>query len=117
MPQSVDRDDVRQLVEERDAIVAVVLPRAEYEWAHPEGVVLGRLDMQAADADDTTVDTLMREGPTTVRPREDLHALTEHMQGADVDAVLATRSDGTLLGLLERDTAESTPKEADDVDR
>lgn len=230
MPQSVDREDVRQLVEDRDAIVAEVLPRAEYEWAHlegaihlplrgwdidevqqrldrdrpvvvycndtecdmspraawrleglgfdahdyvagkqdwlayglphegyatlagdhlttdvptcsiddhigdvrdrlhdsrfgmvvvlnAEGVVLGRLDTQAADADDTTVDTLMREGPTTVRPSEDLHALTERMQGADVDAVLVTRSDGTLLGLLERDTAESTLEEADDVDR
>ena len=84
----------------------------------PRGVALGRLDADAVEADDqTTVESRMREGPTTVRPSEDLHALTERMQGADVDAVLVTRSDGTLLALLERETAETALKEAHDADR
>jgi rhodanese-related sulfurtransferase len=41
MPQFIGRDDVRNLVHERDAAVAEVLPRAEYDWAHlPDAVHL-----------------------------------------------------------------------------
>ncbi|MEX2550967.1 MAG: CBS domain-containing protein [Nitriliruptoraceae bacterium] len=76
------------------------------------GVVLGRLDRDAATGDDTqTVDRLMREGPTTVRPSEELVPLVERMHRADVDAVLVTRSDGRLLGLLERDRAEQASED------
>jgi CBS domain-containing protein len=72
-----------------------------------EGVVMGQLRVDALDRDRaTTVDQVMREGPTTVRPSEDLDALTERMRRANVDGVLVTRSDGTLLGLLERRRAE-----------
>lgn len=74
-----------------------------------EGVVMGRLDRRALDnSDDVTVDRLMREGPTTVRPSEELGPLTERMRRADVDAVLVTSSDGRLLGLVERRAAEQT---------
>lgn len=35
----IDRDDVQRLVDEQQAIVAEVLPRAEYEWAHLPGAI------------------------------------------------------------------------------
>ncbi len=34
MPQHIDRDDVQELVDDEQATVAEVLPRAEYDWAH-----------------------------------------------------------------------------------
>ncbi|MPZ12649.1 MAG: CBS domain-containing protein [Kiloniellaceae bacterium] len=78
-----------------------------------EGVVMGRLNRDALDAEDAaTVNRLMREGPTTVRPSEELEPLVERMRRADVDGVLVTSSDGRLLGLLERDRGEQTIEEA-----
>jgi rhodanese-related sulfurtransferase len=49
MFDTVDRDEVRRLVAERDAIVAEVLPRAEYEWAHLAGAV--HLPLKGWDVD------------------------------------------------------------------
>lgn len=68
MPQSIDRDHVRQL------------PRAEHEWVHLEGAIHLRLKASGIDEVEQAVDR-------------------------------------TLLGLLERDTTETTFEEADDVDR
>lgn len=39
MPNFVDRDDVRRLVDEDRAILVEVLPRAEYDWAHLPGAL------------------------------------------------------------------------------
>ncbi len=39
MPRFIDRDDVQRLVDEQDAVVAEVLPRAEYDWAHLAGAI------------------------------------------------------------------------------
>lgn len=232
MPSFIGRDDVRTLVADRDAVVAEVLPRAEYDWAHlpdathlplkgwtveqmeanldrerpvivycndyqcdmspraawrletlgfqaydyvagkadwlafglpyegfavlagratttdvptcslsdrlgdvrdqlassrfgmlvvlnADGVVLGRLNRNVRDDTEADVEVVqvMYEGPTTVRPSEDLAPLTERMRRADVDGVLVTRSDGRLLGMLERDVAERALEEDDDADR
>jgi rhodanese-related sulfurtransferase/CBS domain-containing protein len=54
----------------------------------------------------TSVEQVMQFGPTTVRPSEDVDALAERMRQAHVGAVLVTRSDGRLLGLLVRADAE-----------
>lgn len=62
-------------------------------------------------------DAVVAEGPTTVRPGEDLAPLTERMRRADVDGVLVTRSDGRLLGMLERDVAQRALEEGQDADR
>ncbi len=39
VPTSIGRDAVRELIEDRGAIVAEVLPRPEYEWAHLPGAL------------------------------------------------------------------------------
>ena len=39
MPSHIGRNEVRRLLDERSAIVAEVLPRAEYEWAHIAGAI------------------------------------------------------------------------------
>lgn len=39
MVQFIDRDEVRRLADEQHAIVAEVLPRAEYDWAHLAGAI------------------------------------------------------------------------------
>jgi rhodanese-related sulfurtransferase len=39
MPGFIGRDEVRKLVDDREAIVAEVLPRAEYDWAHLPGAI------------------------------------------------------------------------------
>lgn len=104
--------DVRGALEQsRYAMVPVL---------NAQGVVMGRLDREAvegADGDEMTVDRLMREGPTTVRPSEELDPLIERMGRAGVDAVLVTRSDGTLIGIVERRAGEEALKEEDDADR
>lgn len=90
---------VRGAIEESPFGVGVAL--------NDEGVVLGLVRRKALDAsDDTMVEEVMREGPTTVRPSEDLAGLLERMEGAGVDAILVTSSDGKLLGILERKVGE-----------
>lgn len=83
-----------------------------------EKIVLGRLNRSALDADDhTQVSELMHEGPTTIRPSEPLTAISQRMHQADVQAVLVTRSDGSLLGLLEHDIAQQAADQADPPSR
>ncbi len=82
-----------------------------------EGIVLGRLNRSALDGDASRpVAEVMHEGPATVRPSEELEPLLKRMRNAEVDGVLVTRSDGRLLGMLERTVGEQV-LEADDVDR
>lgn len=49
---------------------------------------------------------VMDFGLTTVRPSEDLGRLVERMRRAGVDAILVTRSDAILVGVLLRSEAE-----------
>ncbi len=93
--------DVRQQLESSRVGMLVAL--------NAHGVVLGRLGPDALNAsDDATVDEVMREGPTTIRPSEELEPLLERMRNASVDGVLVTRSDGTLIGILERNKAQQS---------
>lgn len=91
--------DVRQRLEASRFEMLVAL--------NAQGVVMGRLGHNALEApDDTAVEELMREGPTTVRPSEELEPLFERMRRADVHGILVTSSDGRLLGILERSVGE-----------
>ncbi len=73
-----------------------------------DGVVMGVVTTdELGSATDGQVRSVMRFGTTTVRPSEDLPGLVQRMQKASVDAILVTRPDATLVGVLLREDAES----------
>ena len=77
-----------------------------------QGIVIGILPAATADqSDDTAIGAIMDEGPTTIRPSEEVEPLVEAMRDADVDGVLVTSSDGKLLGLFERSRGENALSE------
>jgi len=72
-----------------------------------EKVVLGRLGRAAlAGENDVSVEEAMSAGPSTVRPSLELDRAVERMRRQNLTALPVTTSQGRLLGLLERDTAE-----------
>lgn len=90
--------DVRDRLETSRFGIAVV--------TSADGVVVGRLDRDALDDLHTPVERAMAEGPTTVRPSEEAGELAERMRHVGIDGVVVTRSDGTLVGMFERQRAE-----------
>jgi Mg/Co/Ni transporter MgtE len=72
-----------------------------------DGLVLGRLGRRALASDeDVSVDEVMTEGPSTVRPSARLCDLAERMRRQNLSSLPVTTSDGRLLGLLLRADAE-----------
>ena len=77
-----------------------------------EQVVLGRLGRTAlAGEGDVSVEQAMSAGPSTVRPSLELERAVERMRGQNLSTLPVTSSEGRLLGLLERDTAEQALRE------
>ena len=77
-----------------------------------EQIVLGRLGRAALTGkDDVTVEEAMSAGPSTVRPSLELDRAVERMRRQDLTTLPVTSSEGRLLGLLERDTAEQALRE------
>lgn len=72
-------------------------------------VVLGLVQHQRGETRSlhTRAEQVMDYGIITVRPAEEVGPLAERMRKADVEAILLTRSDGTLYGLLARDEADA----------
>jgi Mg/Co/Ni transporter MgtE len=71
------------------------------------GVVVGRLGRAAlAASDDVSVEEAMTLGPSTVRPSYELDAAVERMRKQNLTSLPVTRSDGVLIGILQRDDAE-----------
>ena len=73
------------------------------------GVLQGVLRRQSlAEApDQATAEQVMTVGPSTVRPSEEVEEVTARMRNRHVNALLVTRSDGCLLGVLLREEAET----------
>src|SRR5919198_2403345 len=72
-------------------------------------VVLGRLGRAAlADDHEVSLEQAMSAGPSTVRPSLELDRAVERMRTQNLSTLPVTTSEGRLLGLLERDTAEQT---------
>jgi Mg/Co/Ni transporter MgtE len=72
-----------------------------------EKVVLGRLGRAALAGDDeVSVEEAMSAGPSTVRPSLELNRAVERMRSQNLTTLPVTTSDGRLLGLLGRETAE-----------
>jgi len=75
-------------------------------------VVLGRLGRAAlAGERDEEIEQAMTAGPSTVRPSLELDRAVERMRRQNLTTLPVTTSDGRLLGLLERDTAERALRE------
>jgi len=87
--------EVRQRVESAGWDQAVVLDGRR--------VLLGWLGRDALSRDPSAeVETVMLEGPKTLRPNESPGETASWMDGKGVDSVLVTSSDGTFLGVLRR---------------
>ena len=68
-----------------------------------ERIVLGRFRAGASTAEGTArVEDVMEPGPATVRAHEPLPPMLERMARRQVDEVIVTRPEGTLLGLVRR---------------
>jgi rhodanese-related sulfurtransferase len=97
-PVAADLEDPLEELSERivadPAGLAVVVDRDEVVQG-----VIGSPELKGADLTGTA-ESAMRAGVTTVRPSEQLDALIRRMDRADVDHVVVTRADGTLVGLF-----------------
>ena len=72
-----------------------------------ERIVLGLLREKELSLDpETTVEEVMRNGPTTFRPNEPVVKMAKRMGERGARTVLVTSSDGRLVGLLYREDAE-----------
>jgi len=70
-------------------------------------VVLGRLGRSALARDaGTSVEEAMTSGPSTVRPSFGLDEAVQRMRAQNLTSLPVTRSDGVLVGLLQREDAE-----------
>jgi Mg/Co/Ni transporter MgtE len=73
---------------------------------------LGRLGRAALAGDnEVSVEQAMSAGGSTVRPSFELERAVERMRRQNLTTLPVTTSDGRLLGLLERDTAEQALRE------
>ncbi|SRR5712692_6029245 len=71
------------------------------------GVVLGRLGRTALARDDeVSVEEAMTPGPSTVRPSLELDQAVKRMQTQSLTNLPVTRSDGVLIGVIQREDAE-----------
>lgn len=74
--------------------------------------MLGRLSSAAlAGEDEVSVEQAMSAGPSTVRPSLELDRAVERIRTQHLSTLPVTTSEGRLLGLLERDTAEEALRE------
>lgn len=82
-----------------------------------ERVVLGKvlarsLEQEGIDGS-AGVETVLIEGPTTVRPTESLPALLERMRQARTSSVVVTSNQGELIGVLFTADAERAVEAAE----
>jgi len=71
------------------------------------GVVLGRIGRRAIRGrEDVTAEEAMTPGPSTIRPSARLREIVERMRGQNLTNLPVTTSEGRLVGLLTRSSAE-----------
>ncbi len=72
-----------------------------------DGVVLGRLRGDRLQGDSgAAIESVIEEGPTTIRADAALNEITERMRKRGVGSILVTDPEGRLLGILYRNEAE-----------
>ena len=72
-------------------------------------VVLGRLfRKELAAGGDRPVEEIMRSGPSTFRPNVTTHEMMHFMDEHDLRTALVTDSEGKLIGLFKRESAQES---------
>ena len=71
----------------------------------PGEVLLGRVGRSALEAiaGDDPIEPVLEPGPATTRPHLTVHQLKDRFVRRDVDTLLVTRPNGTLIGVVQRD--------------
>ena len=104
VPVSRLNDDisiVKELVQ-HSGVVAVV---------NDDGVVMGQLNGSASSAGaDDTIESIMEDGPVTVRPSERIEDVVDRMNTNKVETLLVTDPKGYLLGIVHKEDAEALLK-------
>ena len=78
------------------------------------GVVLGRLRGDALRGESgATLDSVMEDGPTTIRADVPLQEITVRMRKRRVGSIVVTDPEGRLIGILYRDDAEKVLSKSD----
>jgi CBS domain-containing protein len=75
------------------------------------GIVLGKVlarSLQPPDVGEQPVDSVMVEGPTTVRPNSSLPDLLGRMEAANTSSVIVSSNQGQLIGVLFTEAARAT---------
>lgn len=67
-----------------------------------EGILLGRVRVDVAVDEQTTVEQVMDPGPVTVRANEPMDELMERMTSRRVTEMVVTTPEGRLLGIIRR---------------
>lgn len=92
-----------------DESVAEVAARLPEGWeicvvTSDRRVVLGLLGRRALrNATQTTAESAMAPGPSTIRPSARLEEIRERMREQNLTWIVVSRSDGTLFGVVRRD--------------
>ncbi len=98
--------DARDRTQDADQNVCIVVD--------DHGVVLGRLRGDALGEDPgATVESVMEDGPTTIRADASLQEITERMRKRRVGSILVTDPEGRRLGILYRSEAERAVAEVE----
>lgn len=76
-----------------------------------ESIILGRVRRRDLPDDEVPIAQVMQPGPATVRPIEELKPLVVRMRNAGVTSILVASDKGKLLGVVDRDIAETALKD------
>ena len=75
-----------------------------------QGIILGRVRRRDLSPEAISIRQAMQPGPATVRPEEELKPLVERMHKAGVTNILVATARGKLIGVVDRDRAETALK-------
>ena len=70
----------------------------------PDGILLGRLRRSALETapGDAAIEAILEPGPSTIRPHVTPEELSRRFQRSQLQTLVVTRPDGTLVGVVRR---------------
>ena len=96
-----------------DESIAEVAARLPEGWdicvvTNDRRIVLGLLGRSALRSDQqTTVESAMTSGPSTIRPSARIEAIRQRMHDQKLTRMIVSRSDGELLGIVRAEDIET----------